>query len=100
MPMPAAYLDNLNTAQRGAVEHGVFDQVGPFWSLLAQGPGRRILWRMTFSRRAAAKWRSGLNGSRARPWDEFGLNPAFTIHDREDSADLMNLATFAHWRNL
>jgi DNA helicase-2/ATP-dependent DNA helicase PcrA len=55
MPMPAAYLDNLNTAQRGAVEHGVFDQVGPFWSLLAQGPGRRILWRMTFSRRAAAE---------------------------------------------
>jgi transposase len=23
--------------------------------------------------------------------DQIGLNPAFTIHDREDSADLMNL---------
>ena len=28
---------------------------------------------------------------------EIGLNPAFTIHDREDSADLMNLVRHESW---
>ena len=81
---------------------------------------RRILL-MTFSRRAAAEmakrverisrkamgdkagimtdaltWAGTFHGIGARLLREYaeqiGLNPAFTIHDREDSADLMNLA--------
>jgi DNA helicase II / ATP-dependent DNA helicase PcrA len=80
-------------------------------------PGRILL--LTFSRRAAkemerrverildARKGAGVQGRRAIGWcgtfhavgarllREFahaiGLNPAFTIHDREDSADLMNL---------
>lgn len=80
---------------------------------------RRILL-MTFSRRAAAEmsarveriarkvkgetaglladalaWAGTFHGIGARLLREYaeriGLNPAFTIHDREDSADLMNL---------
>src|SRR4030088_1446412 len=81
---------------------------------------RRILL-MTFSRRAAAEmtkrveriarkamgdkagvmtealtWAGTFHGIGARLLREYseqiGLNPAFTIHDREDAADLMNLA--------
>src|SRR3954467_11901142 len=81
-------------------------------------PGRILL--MTFSRRAAAEmtrrvsriarkvlgsnagvmtdaltWAGTFHGIGARLLREYaeqiGLNPAFTIHDREDSADLMNL---------
>jgi DNA helicase-2/ATP-dependent DNA helicase PcrA len=80
---------------------------------------RRILL-MTFSRRAASEmtkrveriarkvmgdnagvmtdalaWAGTFHGIGARLLrehsDQIGLNPAFTIHDREDSADLMNL---------
>ena len=73
---------------------------------------------MTFSRRAAAEmtgrveritrkamgsavtadaltWAGTFHGIGARLLrdhaEQIGLNPAFTIHDREDSADLMNL---------
>ena len=80
-------------------------------------PGRILL--LTFSRRAAAEmerraeriiagWRSGrprrarasagpapstrsARASCAPTPRSIGLDPAFTIHDREDSADLMNL---------
>ena len=81
-------------------------------------PGRILL--MTFSRRAAAEmtrrverivrqvigngagtmtnalmWAGTFHGIGARLLREYadriGLDPAFTIHDREDSADLMNL---------
>ena len=80
---------------------------------------RRILL-MTFSRRAAAEMKSASNASPAKcmgreaaivtdalTWagtfhaigarllrdyaHDIGLDPAFTIHDREDCADLMNL---------
>ncbi|NNM62595.1 MAG: ATP-dependent helicase, partial [Steroidobacteraceae bacterium] len=82
-------------------------------------PGRILL--MSFSRRAAAEmtrraerisvqamggktgamadalsWAGTFHGIGARLLREYaeqiGLDPAFTIHDREDSADLMNLA--------
>jgi DNA helicase II / ATP-dependent DNA helicase PcrA len=81
-------------------------------------PGRILL--LTFSRRAAAEMRSRVERiarqvmgasssvlSEALTWagtfhgvgarllrayaEQIGLDPAFTIHDREDSADLMNL---------
>ncbi len=81
-------------------------------------PGRILL--MTFSRRAASEmtkrveriarkvigdnagvmtdalaWAGTFHGIGARVLreysDQIGLDPAFTIHDREDSADLMNL---------
>jgi DNA helicase-2/ATP-dependent DNA helicase PcrA len=88
--------------------------------LIAEGasPGRILL--MTFSRRAAAemtrrvaricagalgtraeamagalRWAGTFHGIGARLLRDhaaaIGLDPAFTIHDREDSADLMNL---------
>jgi DNA helicase II / ATP-dependent DNA helicase PcrA len=81
---------------------------------------RRIILLMTFSRRAASEmskrveriarkvlgdragimnealsWAGTFHGIGARLLREYaehiGINPAFTIHDREDSADLMNL---------
>ncbi|WP_407164459.1 ATP-dependent helicase [Bradyrhizobium sp. ORS 111] len=87
--------------------------------IVAGADPRRILL-MTFSRRAAAEmaarveriarrvlgdrasvmtdalsWAGTFHGIGARLLREFaeriGLDPAFTIHDREDSADLMNL---------
>ncbi|MBS7701139.1 MULTISPECIES: ATP-dependent helicase [unclassified Chelatococcus] len=87
--------------------------------IVAGADPRRILL-MTFSRRAAAEmarrvericnrvlpaharpladaltWAGTFHGIGARILrdcaDEIGLDPAFTIHDREDSADLMNL---------
>ena len=85
--------------------------------LIEQGahPGRILL--LTFSRRAAQEmerrverilagrgmsqgmaafgWSGTFHGVGARLLRDFahsiGLNPAFTIHDREDSADLLNL---------
>ena len=143
MPLTTTYLDTLNTEQRCAVEHGVFERNltsgGPLLVIAGAGSGktntlahrvahliangadpRRILL-MTFSRRAAAEmakrverisrkalgdkagvitdaltWAGTFHGIGARLLREYaeqiGLNPAFTIHDREDSADLMNLA--------
>src|ERR1700750_480643 len=81
---------------------------------------RRVFWWMTFPRRAAAKitrrveriarqvmgssagaivdaltWAGTFHGVGARLLreyaDQIGIDPAFTIHDREDSADLVNL---------
>ena len=87
--------------------------------IVAKADPRRILL-MTFSRRAAAElakrveritrkvlgdnasimadalsWSGTFHGIGARLLrhyaEQIGLDPAFTIHDREDSADLMNL---------
>jgi len=89
--------------------------------LIVNGADPRRILLMTFSRRAAAEmtkrverisrkamgdkagvmtdaltWAGTFHGIGARLLGEYaeqiGLNPAFTIHDREDSADLMNLA--------
>src|ERR1700724_3158001 len=83
--------------------------------LIVNGADPRKILLMTFSRRAAAEmarrveriarrviggsadalWAGAFHGIGARLLrdyaGEIGLNPAFTIHDREDSADLMNL---------
>jgi ATP-dependent DNA helicase UvrD/PcrA len=83
--------------------------------LIALGADPRRILLLTFSRRAAAEMQrrveriaaDALSVARALPWSgtfhaigarllreyafEIGLNVAFTIHDREDSADLMNL---------
>src|SRR6266436_5977779 len=89
--------------------------------LIVNGADPRRILLMTFSRRAAAEmtkrverisrkamgdkagvmtdaltWAGTFHGIGARILrdyaDQIGLDPAFTIHDREDSADLMNLA--------
>jgi DNA helicase-2/ATP-dependent DNA helicase PcrA len=88
--------------------------------LIVQGADPRRILLMTFSRRAASEmtkrveriarkvmgenagvmtnaltWAGTYHGIGARLLrdyaEQIGLNPAFTIHDREDSADLMNL---------
>ena len=88
--------------------------------LIAHGADPRRILLMTFSRRAAAemarrvqricgqamgrsagirsdalRWAGTFHGIGARLLreyaDQIGLDPEFTIHDREDSADLMNL---------
>src|SRR5450759_541645 len=88
--------------------------------LIVNGADPRRVLLMTFSRRAAAEmtkrverisrkamggragvmtdaltWAGTFHGIGARLLREYseqiGLNPAFTIHDREDAADLMNL---------
>ena len=88
--------------------------------LIVHGADPRRILLMTFSRRAAGEMAAASSGSPARrsaairarfsdalAWagtfhgigsrllreyaEQIGLNPAFTIHDREDSADLMNL---------
>ena len=86
-------------------------------ALIARGADPRTILLLTFSRRAAAEmtrrverivsawaprrpaaleWAGTFHAIGARLLREcaprIGLNPAFTIHDREDSADLMNLA--------
>lgn len=140
--MSPTYLDELNPAQRQAVEHGVDGGGGaavpPLLVIAGAGSGKtstlahrvahlvvggsdpaRILL-MTFSRRAAAEmtrragricgqamgsnadtmataliWAGTFHAIGARLLREYagqiGIDPAFTIHDREDSADLMNL---------
>ncbi|AZO48121.1 MAG: ATP-dependent helicase [Mesorhizobium sp.] len=89
--------------------------------LIVKGADPRRILLMTFSRRAASEmakrveriagevlgrdasviadalfWAGTFHGIGARLLRDYaleiGLNPAFTIHDREDSADLMNLA--------
>jgi len=88
--------------------------------LIVNGTDHRRILLMTFSRRAAAEmtrrveriarqvmgssagvmtegltWAGTFHGIGARLLreyaDQIGIDPAFTIHDREDSADLMNL---------
>ena len=95
--------------------------------LIVNGADPRKILLMTFSRRAAAEmarrveriarrvlgdnagvmtgalWAGTFHGIGARLLrdyaGEIGLNPAFTIHDREDSADLMNLMLFSKAEN-
>src|ERR1700710_2188523 len=91
-----------------------------FPHLIVNGADPRRILLMTFSRRAASEmtkrveriarkvigenagvmtnaltWTGTFHGIGARLLreysDQIGLDPAFTIHDREDSADLMNL---------
>src|SRR6202043_1658410 len=88
--------------------------------LIVSGADTRRILLMTFSRRAASEmskrveriarkvlganagimtgslsWAGTFHGIGARLLreyaDQIGVNPAFTIHDREDSADLMNV---------
>jgi DNA helicase II / ATP-dependent DNA helicase PcrA len=95
--------------------------------LIVNGADPRRILLMTFSRRAASEmakrveriarkvlgadasimtdalgWAGTFHGIGARLLrehaEQIGLNPAFTIHDREDSADLMNLVR--HERSL
>ncbi len=135
------HLENLNSDQRRAVEHGVAagdtSGCGPLLIIAGAGSGKtttlasrvahlivngadphRILL-LTFSRRAAAEmsqrverivgaalggrfgcggvmsWSGTFHGVGARLLRQFaprvGLSPSFTIHDREDAADLLNL---------
>jgi DNA helicase-2/ATP-dependent DNA helicase PcrA len=135
----AAPPDELNDAQRLAVEHGVGEAGGPGPLLVIAGAGagktnmlahrvahlimsgadpRRIML-ATFSRRAASElnrrvqrllsrkmardaaaaaapaYAGTFHSIGARLLRDYalrlGLDPQFTIHDREDSADLMNL---------
>lgn len=142
MPVNIVYLEQLNSRQRQAVEHGVTASgaalPAPLLVIAGAGSGktntlahrvahlivngadpRRILL-LTFSGRAAAEmarrveriagqvmgqnagvmtdaliWAGTFHGIGARLLrdyaPEIGLDPAFSIHDREDSADLMNL---------
>src|ERR1700681_927869 len=93
--------------------------------LIVSGAAPRRILLMTFSRRAAAEmakrveriarkvlganagvmtdaltWAGTFHGIGARLLREYaeqiGLDPAFTIHDREDSADLMTLVRHGH----
>ena len=115
--MDAAYLEKLHTEQRLAAEHGT----GLLPSTIVKGADPRRILLMTFSRRAASEmarrvericaqvlganagvmtdalaWAGTFHGIGAgllRDYaEQIGLDPDFTIHDREDSADLMNLA--------
>ena len=138
--MSFGYFDKLNTEQRRAVGHCIFERDTaprePLLVIAGAGSGktntlayrvahlivngadpRRILL-ITFSRRAAGEmirrveriarhvsstgritssliWAGTFHGIGARLLRDYanqiGLDPAFTIHDREDSADLMNL---------
>ena len=136
------FLDDLNTAQRQAVEHGVGGRGanigGPLLVIAGAGSGKtnvlahrvanlvingadpRRLLLLTFTRRAAQEMRrrsttivakaqgvSGAGKPVQLPWAgtfhsvgarllrtharRIGLNPSFTIHDRDDSADLMDM---------
>jgi DNA helicase-2/ATP-dependent DNA helicase PcrA len=120
-PDATAWLARLNDAQRDAVEHGTADLAQPAGALLViagAGSGKtntlahrvanlvvkgadphRILL-LTFSRRAALEMTrrvtriagEALGARLLREYaDLIGLTPSFTINDREDSADLMNL---------
>ena len=132
------YLDELNSQQRQAVEHGIKDgeeiNAGPLLVIAGAGSGKtktlayrvahlvvngvhpqRVLL-LTFSRRAAEEmirrveritkaalgvgqvdlpWAGTFHAVGARLLREFanhiGLKPSFTILDRSDAADLMNL---------
>ena len=115
--MDAAYLEKLHTEQRLAAAHGT----GLLPSTIVKGADPRRILLMTFSRRAASEmarrvericaqvlganagvmtdalaWAGTFHGIGAgllRDYaEQIGLDPDFTIHDREDSADLMNLA--------
>ncbi|CAA2158517.1 DNA helicase II [Methylobacterium brachiatum] len=61
----------------------------------AAGILRRVLGEKADSMSEALAWAGTFHGVGARLLREYaeqiGLDPAFTIHDREDSADLMNL---------
>jgi len=97
--MSVAYLEKLNPEQRRAVEHGVrekdFAGIGAFDDQVSH-PGPKRMGHDTgviadHPARDPLDAPRHLGGGPAREGHQHGLNPAFTIHDREDSADLMNL---------
>src|SRR6478672_2213886 len=111
--MSVTYLEKLNPGQRRAVEHGVGEAhavpSAPLLVIAGAGTGKtntlahrvahlivngtdpcRLLL-MTFSRRAAGEMNRRVERILRIYAGQIGLDPAFTIHDREDSADLMNL---------
>src|SRR3984893_4332484 len=116
-----SYLDTLNPEQRRAVEHGVTAgaHVGaPLLVIAGAGSGktntlahrvahlivsgadprripRKVLGPGAGIMTDALSWAGTFHGIGARLLreyaDQIGLNSAFTIHDRGDAADLMNL---------
>src|SRR5579883_609288 len=113
-------LGELNDAQRAAVEHGLGEPSGPAPLLVVAGAGAgKTIMLATFSRRAAAELNARVRRLLAKKLSDgaaeaaipaysgtfhsigarllrdyaerVGLEPGFTIHDREDSADLINL---------
>src|ERR1700732_4810450 len=96
--MAAAYLENLNPEQRRAVEHGTTapGPCAPLLVIAGAGSGKTN----TLAHRVAhlivsVAWPGTFPGIGARLLREYpeqiGLDPGFTIHDREDAADLLNL---------
>jgi DNA helicase-2/ATP-dependent DNA helicase PcrA len=111
--MPLLVIAGAGTGKTNTLAHRVAD-------LIVNGADPRRILLMTFSRRAASEmtrrveriarqvkgdragaitnalnWAGTFHGVGARLLrsyaDQIGLDPAFTIHDREDSADLINL---------
>ena len=128
---PRSYLDELNPAQRSAVEHGGNTEAPPLLIIAGAGSGKtktlahrvahliaggadpdRVLL-LTFTRRAAQEMTRRAQRlcarTRAQPlrWagtfhsianrllrlhaESVGLTPSFTVLDRSDSEDLINL---------
>ena len=113
VPMPLLVIAGAGSGKTNTLAHRVAH-------LLVGGADPRRLLLLTFSRRAAAELRrrveritaqvmgsSAATMTEALTWagtfhgigarllrahaEQIGLDPAFTIHDREDAADLMNL---------
>ena len=113
-PGPLLVIAGAGTGKTNTLAHRVAQLI-----VSGADPGRILL--LTFSRRAADEMARRVQrilglAARERPWlaqaqlawsgtfhaigarllreyaGRIGLDPAFTIHDREDSADLMNLA--------
>src|ERR671936_117330 len=86
--MTAAYLDKLNPDQRRAVEHGIGGADPRALLIIAGALG-------SSAAASAPTWSGTFHSIGARLLREYageiGLSPSFTIHDRGDAADLMNL---------
>src|SRR6516164_3876450 len=97
--MSVAYLESLNREQRRAVEHGASENnAAPGPPLLVIAGARQVIGNSAGTVTDALTWAGTFHGIGARLLREYadriGLDPAFTIHDREDSADLMNLVRY------
>jgi DNA helicase-2/ATP-dependent DNA helicase PcrA len=106
-----SHLDSLNGEQRRAVELGIAGgspvPSGPLLIIAGAGSGKtttlahRVAHLIVngadpgLSSRAAVSWSGTFHAIGARLLRSMaaqaGLDPSFTVHDREDSADLMNL---------
>src|SRR6266702_6709396 len=102
-----AYLARLNDEQRLAVVHGDGKVAAPLLVIASRRAAAEMAKRVeriageVLGRDAAIiadalAWAGTFHGIGARLLRDYagqiGLDPAFTIHDREDSADLINLA--------